>query len=58
MSSLFADQKERAKWWVLNAGALMDIMRLVYIGEDPELLYIELVANASSGRAADTGGRE
>lgn len=34
------------QWWVLNGADLMSALRRARDGEDPELLYLEYIANS------------
>ena len=40
--------KQSAEWWVIDGGVLRDVLRRAAAGEDPELLFVELVANSRS----------
>lgn len=36
-----------ADWWAIEAGALLDALRRVGAGENPDLIYAELYANSN-----------
>lgn len=36
------------QWWCINGEELISAMRRAHEGEDPDMLYIELVANSTS----------
>jgi hypothetical protein len=40
--------KQSAEWWVIHGDVLRDVLRRAAAGEDPELLFVELVANSRS----------
>jgi hypothetical protein len=50
------DTKDRAgthprqQWWVLNGEDLLSNLKRASAGEQPELLYIEMVANSATER--------
>lgn len=33
-------------WWAISGDALLDALRRVYVGQDPDLVYAELYANS------------
>lgn len=45
-------------WWVIAGDVLLDGLRRVAAGEDPDLVYAELYANAEVERPGDASGSE
>lgn len=36
------------QWWVINGEDVMDALRRAHAGDDPEIVYLELVANSKT----------
>jgi len=41
---------EHDAWWTIHSSDFMAAMRRAHAGEDPDLLYIEYVANSETRR--------
>lgn len=42
------------QWWTINGDELMGVLKRAHEGEDPDLLYVELVANSSTDEGDTT----
>jgi hypothetical protein len=40
-------------WWVVHSHVLQDMLKRAHQGEDPELLYVELIANSEDHQDHD-----
>lgn len=40
-------------WWAIHASVIQQMMRRAADGENPDLLYVELIANSRSERSKD-----
>jgi len=36
------------QWWAINGQVMLDAMHRCHEGEDPELMYLELIANSET----------
>jgi len=42
------------QWWAINGQVILDAMHRCYEGEDPELMYLELIANSETDEVEET----
>jgi len=35
------------QWWAINGATILDVLRRAEQGEDPDMLYLELIANTT-----------
>lgn len=40
-------------WWSISGDAIIEALRRSHAGDDPEVVYMELYANANDERASD-----
>ena len=45
--------EEHDAWWVIHAEELRKALRRCYRGEDPEIMYLELIANSEQQGGQD-----
>ena len=38
--------RQADQWWTINGEALMEALRQAHDGTDPDIVYLELVANS------------
>ena len=48
--SMTSQPEPHDAWWVIHSSVLLDALKRAAAGEDPDLLYVELIANSDSGR--------
>lgn len=36
------------QWWTINGADMLDAMRKAHSGTDPEIVYLELIANSEA----------
>lgn len=41
-------QPRHDAWWVIHSEVLQDALARAHAGEDPEILYVELIANSNT----------
>ena len=44
------------QWWTINGQDLMDALRRSHDGDDPGVVYLELLVNSDSTDYGDRGG--
>ena len=37
------------QWWCINGASLLAALRQAHEGDDPDIVYVELVANSTEG---------
>lgn len=47
------DDARSGKWWVIHEGTILDALRAVAEGADPDLVMLELEANTEPGEVDD-----
>lgn len=41
------------QWWTINGEVMLDVMHRCAQGEDPEMVYLELIANSTAEEPTD-----
>jgi hypothetical protein len=41
-------------WWTIHSSVVQEMLRRAFHGEDPDLLYVELIANSRIGFTSAT----
>ena len=45
--------KPSDQWWTINGQAILDALRSAHEGTDPDIVYLELMANSEVGGDED-----